>query len=62
MRRAFDWDVLACPRCEGRLRLIALIFDPRTIDAMQRPLAPTESADRAPPARVPVSVGPGVFA
>jgi hypothetical protein len=23
MRRAFDIDVLACPRCGGRLRLIA---------------------------------------
>jgi Putative transposase len=62
MRRAFDWDVLACPRCGGRLRLIALIFDPGTIDTMQRFLAPTESADRAPPVCVPVSVGPGVFA
>jgi Putative transposase/Transposase zinc-binding domain len=54
MRRAFDWDVLACPRCGGRLRLIALILDPGTIDALQRSLAPTESADRAPPAGVPV--------
>ena len=25
MRRAFNFDVLACPRCGGRLRLIALI-------------------------------------
>jgi hypothetical protein len=62
MRRAFDWDVLACSRCGGRLRLIALIFDPRTIGAMQRSLASAESADRAPPACVPVSEGPGVFA
>jgi hypothetical protein len=52
MRRAFDWDVLACPRCGGRLRLTALIFDPGTIDALQRSLAPSESTDRAPPARV----------
>ena len=55
MRRAFDWDVLACPRCGGRLRLIALIFDPGTIEALQRSLVPSESADRAPPARVLVS-------
>jgi hypothetical protein len=58
MRRAFDLDVLACPRCGGRLRLIGLILDPRTIDAMQRALEPTESADRAPPP-VPVEAGPG---
>ncbi len=25
MRRAFDFDVLACPPCGGRLRLIALL-------------------------------------
>jgi len=25
MRRAFNLDVLACPRCGGRLRLIATI-------------------------------------
>jgi uncharacterized protein YbaR (Trm112 family) len=25
MRRTFGFDVLACPRCGGRLRLIALI-------------------------------------
>jgi hypothetical protein len=28
MRRAFDVDVLACPRCSGRLRLIATVEDP----------------------------------
>ena len=28
MRRAFALDVLACPACGGRLRLIALIVDP----------------------------------
>ena len=25
MRRTFGFDVLACPRCGGRLRLVALI-------------------------------------
>jgi uncharacterized protein YbaR (Trm112 family) len=28
MRRAFGIDVLACPRCGGRLRLIATVQDP----------------------------------
>jgi hypothetical protein len=50
MRRAFDLDVLACPRCGGRLRLIALLHDPRVIGAL---LAATgESSgrhDRSPP-------------
>ncbi len=31
MRRAFDIDVLACPRCGGRMRLLATIEDPRVI-------------------------------
>ncbi len=34
MRRAFDIDVLACPRCAGRLRLIATIEDPDAIRAI----------------------------
>ena len=28
MRRAFDLDVLRCPRCAGRMELIATIDDP----------------------------------
>ena len=31
MHRAFAIDVLACPRCGGRLRLIATIHDPAVI-------------------------------
>jgi uncharacterized protein YbaR (Trm112 family) len=34
MRRAFDLDVLACPRCRGRLRLIATVEDPEAIRAI----------------------------
>ena len=48
MRRAFDIDVLACPRCHGRLRLIATVEDPDAIHQILAALAP--SADRAPPA------------
>jgi hypothetical protein len=31
MRRAFDLDVLRCPRCAGRMQLIATIEDPAVI-------------------------------
>ena len=31
MRRAFDLDVLRCPRCAGRMRLLATIDDPAVI-------------------------------
>jgi hypothetical protein len=49
-RRVFDIDVLACPRCGGRLRLIAPVEDPDAIRAIL--VAGTRSrelADRAPP-------------
>ena len=28
MRRVFDLDALACPRCGGRVRVIATVQDP----------------------------------
>jgi len=31
MRRAFDLDVLRCPRCAGRMQLIATIDDPAVV-------------------------------
>jgi hypothetical protein len=31
MRRAFDLDILRCPRCAGRMPLIATIEDPAVI-------------------------------
>jgi len=50
MRRAFDIDVLACPRCGGRLRLIATVEDPDAIRAILAALAESrEPAGRAPP-------------
>jgi hypothetical protein len=60
MRRAFELDVLACPRCGGRMRLIATIKDPRVIRRILAHLGlPTEPSDpcpsRPPPGRtVPV--------
>lgn len=32
LRRAFDLDVLACPRCGDRMRLLATIDDPLVIE------------------------------
>ena len=54
MRRAFERDVLACPRCGGRMRLLATIEDPRTIRrilAHRRlpPEGPDPSPSRPPP-------------
>jgi len=51
MRRAFGIDVLACPRCGGRLRLIATVEDPDAIAAILAAVAGPrdEGAGRAPP-------------
>jgi hypothetical protein len=48
MRRAVDVDVLACPRCSGRLRLIATIEDPAAIEAILAAVS-CEETGRAPP-------------
>jgi uncharacterized protein YbaR (Trm112 family) len=48
--RAFEIDVLACPRCGGRLRLLATVEDPREIREVLAGLARSaEPVDRAPP-------------
>ncbi len=54
MRRTFGFDVLACPRCGGRLRLIALIDHTPAIQKILRHLGlpseiPAPSPARAPP-------------
>jgi hypothetical protein len=54
MRRSFGFDVLACDRCGGRLRLIALI---QQADVIRRILThlgvpvevPTPQPPRSPP-------------
>ena len=53
MRRSLGLDVLACPRCGGRFRLIALIDDPAVIQRILQHLGlPTEMPE-ARPARAP---------
>ena len=53
MRRVFDLDVLACPRCGGRLRVLATIQDPAVVRAilahLRLPLGPDRPGP-APPA------------
>jgi hypothetical protein len=54
MQRSFGFDVLACPRCGGRLRLIALIEEARVIRRILGHLGlptevPTARPSRAPP-------------
>ena len=53
MRRAFGFDVLACPRCGGRLRLVALIEQARVIQRILRHLGLPTEIPEARPARAP---------
>ena len=52
-RRSFATDVLACPRCGGRMRLVATIHDPAAIRRILAHLALSysgQSPGPAPPA------------
>ena len=55
MQRSFGFDVLACPRCPGRLRLIALIHQPAIVRRILTHLGlpadlPVRRPSRDPPA------------
>ncbi|WP_437301707.1 hypothetical protein [Sorangium sp. So ce426] len=54
MRRTFAIDVLECPACKGRMKLVAMVTEPRNIarflsagDAVGRPRAAAPAATRA---------------
>jgi len=54
MERSFGFDVLACPRCSGRMVLVALIRDAAVVGRILRHLGrstvvPVPRAGRAPP-------------
>jgi len=53
MRRAFDVDVLACPRCGGRLRLVALLEAGAVTARILRHLGLPAEIPAAGPARAP---------
>jgi uncharacterized protein YbaR (Trm112 family) len=49
MRRTFGIDVLACPQCGGRLRLLALIAHQPIVERILRHLGlPTERPEPRP--------------
>jgi hypothetical protein len=53
MRRAFEFDVTACPRCGGRLRLIALVEQAAVIERILRHLGLSTDVPDPRPARAP---------
>jgi hypothetical protein len=60
MHRAFAIDVLACPHCGGRLRLIATLHDPAVIREILAHLGRSHSGQSpAPPRPSPALKGAG---
>jgi hypothetical protein len=53
MRRAFDLDVLCCPKCSHRMRVLALIEHPRTARRILRHLGMRDHPPPIAPARLP---------
>jgi len=51
MHRAFAIDVLACPHCGGRLRLIATLHDPAVIRKLLAHLGMARSGPSPGPVR-----------
>ncbi len=51
MRRVFKLDVLQCPECDGRMRLIATIDQPEVIRAILGSLGIRERPPPLAPAR-----------
>ncbi len=54
LRRVFVVDVLACPRCKGRMRIVGAVTEPGAIDRILKHLgasaaAPRIAGPRAPP-------------
>jgi len=62
MRRAFDLDVLACPRCGGRLRLLATIDDPQVVLRLLAHLGLPTDPLRPDPAEPPPGHAADLFA
>jgi hypothetical protein len=51
LRRVYDADVTRCPRCDGRLEVIAFLTDPDVVRAILEHLGLLPgSKPRAPPA------------
>ena len=54
LRKSFGFDALLCPRCQGRMRLVAVIKDHGVAAKILRHLGlPTDVVDAAPPRAPP---------
>jgi hypothetical protein len=56
LRRSFEVDVLACPSCGGRLRVIGEVTEPGTVGRVLAALGMPAEAPRAARARDPAEL------
>jgi hypothetical protein len=59
LRRVFLGDVLDCPKCHGRMRLVAAVMEAAAVERIlchfgREPRAPSLTPARAPPERDPI--------
>jgi hypothetical protein len=53
LARTFGVDVLACPKCQGRMKLVALVNEPRSIRRFLAALGETTDVPARSPSRGP---------
>ena len=66
MKRVFEYDVLECPDCGGRMRIVATVTEPRTIRAILTSVGlPADSPPRrsaSVPSQMPLGLETEAFA
>jgi hypothetical protein len=53
MKRTFGIDVLQCPKCKGRMELLAVVTDPKSISRYLRALGESDEVPQRAPSRGP---------
>jgi hypothetical protein len=53
LQRTFDFDVLSCPNCGGRMKLLALVTAPKSIARYLRAAGEPTDVPRRSPSRGP---------
>ena len=52
IRKVYEIDPLICPSCQGQMRIIAFIENPKAIDKIIRHLKLSFQAERPPPSQL----------
>jgi hypothetical protein len=53
LKRTFGVDVLECPKCKGRMKLLAVVTDPKSMERILRHLGEATEPPKREPARGP---------